>query len=60
MKSVKERQILYDFTHMWNLMNKTKKEKRDKPKTRLLNMKNNLVTARGEVGGWIGEIGEGD
>ena len=22
-KSVKERQILYDFTHMWNLGNKT-------------------------------------
>ena len=22
-KSVRERQILYDFTHMWNLRNKT-------------------------------------
>jgi len=25
--SVRERQILYDFTHMWNLRNKTNKQR---------------------------------
>ena len=27
-KSTRERQISYDFTHMWNLINKTNKQKR--------------------------------
>ena len=40
-KSVRERQILYDFTYMWNLNNKTK----------LIDTENRLVVARGE-GGW--------
>ena len=32
--SARERQILYHFTHMWNLRNKKRtKKKRDKPKT---------------------------
>ena len=53
-KKVRERQILYDFSHMWNLRNKTNEEwtkerKKDK-KTRLLNIENKLVAARGEVG----------
>ena len=26
-KSVRERQIPYDFTHMWNLRNKTKEQR---------------------------------
>ena len=29
-KSVKERQMPYDFTHMWNLRNKTNKQRREK------------------------------
>ena len=37
-KSVRERQTRYDFTHVWNLRNKTieqKKKERDKPRNRL-------------------------
>ena len=32
MKSVRERQVLYDFTHIWNLRNKHKKKKKIKNK----------------------------
>ena len=31
-KPVRERQIPYDFTHMWNLRNKTSKEKKKREK----------------------------
>ena len=36
-KAVRERQTPYDFTHMWNLRNKTMNmgEKRGKPRDRL-------------------------
>ena len=44
---------------MWNLRIKTTK-KRDKRKHRLLNIKNKLVVARGEVGGGMDETGEGN
>ena len=40
-------------------MNKEKK-KEDKPKNRLLTIENKLMVTRGEVGGGMGEIGEGD
>ena len=61
-KSVRERQILYDFTHMWNLRTKTdehrEREGKNKIKTereanhkRLLNTENKLRVAIGEVGG---------
>jgi len=61
-KPVRERQILYDFTHMWNLRNKTneQRKKETKQKNRLLNIENKLVTARREVGEGMGEKGEGD
>ena len=38
-KPVRERQIPYEFTHMWNLRNKTNEQrgKRDKPKKQTLN-----------------------
>ena len=36
------------------------KDKQDKPKNRLLTIENKLVVARREVGGRMGEIGEGD
>ena len=50
---------------MWNLRNKTnehsgKKSERDKPRNRLLTIENKLMDTRGEVGGGMGEIGEGD
>ena len=55
-KSVRERQISYDFTHMWNLRNKTneqreKKERHRETRNRLLIIENRLVVAGGEVGG---------
>ena len=31
-KSVRERQILYDFMHMWNLRNKTNKQREKRQK----------------------------
>ena len=58
-KSVRERQTLYDSTHMRNLRNKPTKKKRDKPKTRLLT-KENLMITRGEVSRGMGEISKCD
>ena len=51
-KSVRERPIPYDFTHMWNLRNKTKNKKRDKKKkNRLLDTECKLAVVRREVSG---------
>ena len=60
-KSVRERQIPYDFTHMWNLGTKENwtKKKRDK-KNRRLTIENKPMIPRGQVGGGMGETGEGD
>ena len=70
-KSVRERQIPYDFTHMWNLRNKTNeqggKEKREtekergKPRHQPLTTENkHQFVTRGEGAGGMGEIGDGD
>ena len=59
-KSVRRRQMPYDFTHMWNLRNKMNKGKWDKPENRLLNIENKLLVIRGEVGEGMSEIGEED
>ena len=51
--SVREREMLHDFTHMWNLRNKTNEHgwgERDKPRNRLLTTENKLMVIRGEVG----------
>ena len=46
---------------MWNLRDKTKEQrKRDKPRNRFLTIENKLMVTRGEVGGEMGEIGDGD
>ena len=49
---------------MWNLRNKTNvrggKEKRGKPRNRLLTIENKLLVTRKEVGGGMCEIGDGD
>ena len=47
---------------MWNLRNKTSdtKEKRDKRRNRLLPIENKLRVSRREVGGWMGDTGNGD
>ena len=60
---ISQRQIPYDFTHMWKLRNQTskrKKKKRDKPRIRLLTIENKLMVTRGEVGRVLREIGDGD
>ena len=55
-KSVRERQIPYDFAHMWSLRNKTNKQKekekeRGKTRSRLLNIENKLMVPGGQTGG---------
>ena len=57
MKQVRERQLPYDFIHVWNLRNKTRRRKQ---KTRLLNIKNKLVVIRGEAGEGMGEMEDGE
>ena len=53
--SVRERQIPYDFTYMWNLRSKrTKhrdKKERSKPRNTRLTIENKLMVTRMEVGG---------
>ena len=59
-KSIRQRQIPYDFTHMWNLRNKTdehrgrgKKGEREGNHKRLLTIENKLrVTGGEESGEW--------
>ena len=51
-KSSRERQIPCDFSYTWNLK-KTKQNKTKQKRNRLIDIKNNLVVARGEgLGGW--------
>ena len=59
-KSVRERQVSYDFTHTWNLRNKTDERKgignkikteRETNHKKLLNTENKLRVAGGEVWG---------
>ena len=58
-KSIRERQILFDFPYIWNLRkSQMNKEKRDKPKYRVLNIQNKSVVIRREVGRGMGEIGD--
>ena len=63
-KSVRQKQIPYDFTHMGNLRNKTneqrKKRERDKPRNRLLTLENKLMVTRGEIGWGESQTGNGD
>ena len=58
-KLVRERPSL-DFTQMWNLRNTSKEKNRQTIKTRLLNIENKLVVARGNVGGEMNEIDKED
>ena len=48
----------YDFTHLWNVRKQIKRRK-DESKTDLT-LENKLVAARRDVGGGLGELGEGD
>ena len=59
-KPVRERQIPYDFTHMWNLRNWTKGQKRDKPRNRLLSIETKVMVTGGEGSEEMGEISEED
>ena len=61
LSEIKERQIPYNFTHVWNLRNKTNEQrKKETNKKTLLTTENKLVVARGKVGGGMDEIGKGD
>ena len=59
-QKVKERQIPYDFTHMWNLRNKTDEHsggektarEKGKPENRFLTAENKLRVAGGQVS-WL-------
>ena len=46
-----ERQIPYDLTFNWNIINRKKKKKRKQNITRDIEVKNNLTMDRGEWGG---------
>ena len=61
-KSVRERQIPYDLTHMWNLRIKTNEQqkKRNKAIIRILIIENKLMVTSGRWVGGMGEIGDGD
>ena len=54
-KPVSERQIPYDLTYMWNLMDKNKLRKQKQ----LIDTENRLTAVRAEVGWGLGEIGKG-
>ena len=54
-KSDREKQILYDFTYMWNLKNKTNEQTKQN-RNWLINTEHILVVARGETGGGTDKI----
>ena len=56
---LRERQILYDFIHMWNIKNKqtNKINEQTKPnRNKHVNTENSVVVTRGQEGG----IGKGE
>ena len=63
-KQNRERQIPYNFTHMWNLRKKKQaqgeKRERDKPRNSLFIIEKKLMVTRGEVGERTAKIGDGD
>ena len=59
MKSVRERQIPYDFTCMCKIRNKTNKQTNNKQK-QTINTNNKLMAAKGEGGREMGKIGKGE
>ena len=62
-KPVKERQIPYDPTHMWNLRNKTNKlrvKKTKRQRNKLLTLENKLMVTRGKMGRGVSGINDGD
>lgn len=60
-KSVRERKIPYDFTHMQNLRNKQAKGRKEgeKQTKKQSTLENKLMVIRGEVGGRMGQLGDG-
>ena len=57
-----ERQIPYNFTHMWNFKNKYEKEEKRRGKSinQILTIENKLMVTRGEMDWRMGSIGDGD
>ena len=64
MKWVRERQIPYDFTYMWNLKNKKQQqqqmEQTEQNGNGHIDTENKQVVPRGFGGGGMSEIDEGD
>ena len=60
-KSVRERQIPYDSTLMWNLRNKWTEEEKNDKKTKKQTCKSREQTAGYQKGGWWrdGSVGDG-
>ncbi len=58
-KSDRERQILYDFTYMWNLKTKTNEQTKQN-RNRLTDIGNKLMITRAGRGWGAGKIGEWD
>ena len=55
----RESQMLYDFTYVWNLKNKSKQNKQAKQnRNRCIDTENRLVAARGNQGEALFHIGE--
>ena len=59
-KELIERQIPYDFTHMWNLRNKTNEQQKWYKQKNILLMMNKLIVTGGKVSRYMGEIGKGN
>ena len=56
-----EKDQYHDYlTYMWNLKQNKTKQMNTQNKNRLTDSESKQVVARGEVGGALGEIGEGD
>ena len=54
-----ERQIPYDFTHKWDIKTPTN-EYTDEMQNQTYKYEKKLIVARGEVGGELSKMGEGE
>lgn len=58
---LEKKQVPYDFIYLWDLINKTKEQRKiEKQTTTDLTVENNLMVVTEEVSGQMSEICEGD